>query len=288
MAISIRPLTPVVGAEVEGIDLSQPLDAETAAAIVAAFDRHITLVFRGQDITEAQQLAFAAHFGPLGIRRRPPREYGAAGETTRGHTMLVTNIRDAAETRAGSYGDGEMWFHHDSCYYEVPNRATFLYAIELPSRGGNTCVNNMYAAYENIPDALRARLEGRRVLQVHDYKRRERIDLDAIDLGKVLHRWQPIFVRHPATGRRALYVNRLMSAAIEGMERAESEDVLAQLFDIVEDPAIVYSHEWQPGDLLMWDNICSCHARTDFPAEERRLLRRCTIEGVPLEAAWAA
>jgi taurine dioxygenase len=288
MAIKVTKLTPHVGALVEGVDISQPLDAETKAAVNAAFDDHIALVFRDQDIDEQQQLAFAANFGPLGVRRRPPKEYGAAGETTRGHTMLVTNIRELGEARAGSYGDGEMWFHHDSCYYEVPNRATFLYSVEIPSRGGNTQVNSMYAAYDNLPADLRDRLEGKRVLQVHDYLRRERIDLDRIDLTQVLNRWQPIFVRHPSTGRRALYVNRLMSAAIEGMERAESEDVLHQLFEIVEDPAIVYEHEWQLGDLLMWDNFCSCHARTDFPAEERRLMRRCTIEGTPIEAAWAA
>jgi taurine dioxygenase len=288
MAIETIPLTPHVGAEIRGVDISRPLDEETARQIVAAFERHIALVFRGQDLTEQQQLAFASTFGPLGVRRRPPKEIGADGETTRGNIMLVTNVREAAETRSGSYGDGEMWFHHDSCYYEVPNRATFLYAIELPSTGGNTRMNSMYAAYENLPQPLRARLEGRRVLQVHDYKRRERIDLDTADISQMLHRWQPIFVRHPASGRRALYVNRLMSAAIEGLERAESDDILEQLFEIVEDPAIVYEHEWRAGDLLMWDNICSCHARTDFPSAERRLLRRCTIEGVPLEAAWAA
>jgi len=86
-------------------------------------------------------------------------------------------------------------------------------------------------------------------------------------------------VTHPKTGRRSLYVNRLMSAAIEGLERAESDDILDRLFEIVEEPAIVYEHVWQPGDLLMWDNICSVHARTDFPREERRLLRRCTVGG---------
>jgi taurine dioxygenase len=288
MAVKVTPLTPHVGAEVTGVDISKPLDAETKAAVVDAFNNHIALVFRDQDIDEEQQLAFAANFGPLGVRRRPPKEYGSTGETTRGFTMLVTNIRELGEARAGSYGDGEMWFHHDSCYYEVPNRATFLFSVEIPSRGGNTCVNSMYAAYDNLPPALRDKLEGKRVLQVHDYLRRERVDLDSIDLSQVLHRWQPIFVRHPVTGRRALYVNRLMSAAVEGMERVESEDTLNTLFDIVEDPAIVYEHQWKLGDLLMWDNICSCHARTDFPEGERRLMRRCTIEGTPIEAAWAA
>ncbi len=277
--ISIAPLTTHVGAEVSGLDISRPLSEDVIAFLIEAFDRHVALVFRDQDLTEQQQLAFAEHFGPLGLRRRAPKQISKGMAATAGSTMLVTNIPEEAGKDAGSYGDGEMWFHGDSCYYEVPNRATFLYSLELPSRGGNTKVNSMYAAYRNLPADLKEKLEGRRVLQVHDHKRRERLDLDAIKLEDLRHCWQPIFVTHPKSGNRSLYVNRLMSAAIEGLERAESDDILDRLFDIVEDPAIVYEHEWRLGDLLMWDNICSVHARTDFPREERRLLRRCTVGG---------
>jgi len=277
--ISLKPLTQFVGAEVSGIDLSAPLTQDVVEFLNTAFNNHVALVFRGQDLTEAHQLAFAENFGPLGLRRRAPKQIKGGMAATAASTMLVTNIPEEAGKDAGSYGDGEMWFHGDSCYYEVPNRATFLYSVELPSTGGNTKVNSMYAAYDNLPAKLKEKLEGRRVLQVHDHKRRERLNLDTIDLDELRHFWQPIFVTHPKTGRRSLYVNRLMSAAIEGLERAESDDILDRLFEIVEDPAIVYEHVWQPGDLLMWDNICSVHARTDFPREERRLLRRCTVGG---------
>jgi taurine dioxygenase len=277
--ISLKPLTQFVGAEVSGIDLSAPLTQDVVELLNTAFNNHVALVFRGQDLTEAHQLAFAENFGPLGLRRRAPKQIKGGMAATAASTMLVTNIPEEAGKDAGSYGDGEMWFHGDSCYYEVPNRATFLYSVELPSTGGNTKVNSMYAAYDNLPAKLKEKLEGRRVLQVHDHKRRERLNLDTIDLDELRHFWQPIFVTHPKTGRRSLYVNRLMSAAIEGLERAESDDILDRLFEIVEDPAIVYEHVWQPGDLLMWDNICSVHARTDFPREERRLLRRCTVGG---------
>jgi taurine dioxygenase len=277
--ISLKPLTQFVGAEVSGIDLSAPLTQDVVELLNTAFNNNVALVFRGQDLTEAHQLAFAENFGPLGLRRRAPKQIKGGMAATAASTMLVTNIPEEAGKDAGSYGDGEMWFHGDSCYYEVPNRATFLYSVELPSTGGNTKVNSMYAAYDNLPAKLKEKLEGRRVLQVHDHKRRERLNLDTIDLDELRHFWQPIFVTHPKTGRRSLYVNRLMSAAIEGLERAESDDILDRLFEIVEDPAIVYEHVWQPGDLLMWDNICSVHARTDFPREERRLLRRCTVGG---------
>jgi taurine dioxygenase len=275
----IKPLTRRVGAEVTGLDISRPLNTKTVDVLSKAFDEYIALVFRGQTLTEQEQIRFAQNFGPLGLRQRSPKDIRAGGGATRGHVMLVTNIVDAANTSAGSYGDGEMWFHADSCYYEIPNRATFLYSVELPSSGGNTRVSSMYAAYDNVPQRLRERLEGRRVLQIHDHKRRERLDLDRIVIAELRHHWQPIFVTHPRTGRRALYVNRLMTAEIEGLDRIESDAILDELFTISEDPDNYYEHEWRPGDLLMWDNYASIHMRTDFPNDERRLLRRCTVAG---------
>ena len=108
---------------------------------------------------------------------------------------------------------------------------------------------------------------------------------EKVDIGNGLdgikHEWQPVFVTHPETGRTALYVSRLMTAEIEGLDRGEGDAILEELFDISEDQAVVYEHAWTPGDVAMWDNRCSIHARTDFPASERRLFRRCTVEGGP-------
>lgn len=280
MTMSVEPLSPALGGEIKGVDLRRPQDDATIKAINAAFDQHVVVVFRDQDLSEADQLRAAGYFGKVHVRRRP-----ANGRTPGGDYdtpfMMVTNIVENGKS-VGSFGDGEMWFHHDTSYYPQPHRATFLYSMQLTSRGGETCFSNMYKAYDNIPRALRDRLEGRNVLQVHDYKRRERIDLSQVALGKILHHEQPIIITHPATGKKALYVSRLMSARIEGFSPAESEAALAQLFDIAEDPAIVYEHEWRLGDLVVWDNWCSIHARKDFPREEPRLMRRCTIEGQAL------
>jgi len=276
MRLGVTPLAPAIGAEISGIDLSAPLDPGTINAIRAAFHRHVVVVFRGQDLTEDAQFAFARHFGEIGVRKRSPNGATPGGDYDTPF-MLVTNIVEDGKP-IGSFGDSEMWFHHDTCYYEKPHAATLLYSVELPSRGGDTLFSNMYAAYDNVPDDLERRLEGRRVLQIHDYKRTERIDLDGDTTG-MLQYSQPIFITHPDTGRRALYVNRLMSARIEGLDRAESDDILDRLFDIVEDPAIGYAHSWRLGDLVMWDNYASCHARTDFPRDEPRLLRRLTVEG---------
>ena len=277
MTLSVEPLSDALGAQITGIDLRKPLDDATVAAIRCAFDQHVVVVFRDQQLSEQDQLRAAGYFGKVAIRRRPAqgRDPGGQWDTP---FMLVTNIVEGGKP-IGVFGDGEMWFHHDTSYYEEPHRATLLYSMQLPSWGGNTCFSNMYKAYENIPPALRGRLEGRRVLQVHDYKRRERLDLDKIDLAKVRHHEQPIFITHPATGRKALYVSRLMSARIEGLSREESDVALEELFEITEHPSIVYEHAWRLGDLVIWDNWCSIHARKDFPRDEPRLMRRLTIEG---------
>ena len=281
MPLSVTPFPAALGAEVTGIDLRQSLDEAAIAALRAAFDRHIVLCIRDQELSEDDQLRAASCFGKVHVRRKPTngRDPGGQWDTP---FMLVTNIIEGGKP-IGVFGDGEMWFHHDTSYYPEPHRATLLYAMKLPSCGGNTCFSNMYQAYENIPRALRDRLEGRRVLQVHDYKRRERLDLDTIDLNRVRHFSQPIFITHPATGRKALYVSRLMSAQIEGFSRAESGAALDELFAIAEDPAIVYEHQWRLGDLVIWDNWCSIHARKDFPREEPRLMRRLTIEGQAMQ-----
>jgi len=277
MTLSIASLSPALGAAATGIDLRQPLDAASVKALRDAFDQNIVLCIRDQHLSEQDQLRAAGYFGKVHVRRKPTNGRDPGGEWDTPF-MLVTNIVEGGKP-IGVFGDGEMWFHHDTSYYPEPHRATLLYSMKLPTWGGNTCFSNMYKAYENIPRALRDRLEGRKVLQVHDYKRRERLDLDKIDLNSVRHYEQPIFITHPATGRKALYVSRLMSARIEGLSRAESEDALAQLFEISEDPAIIYEHQWRLGDLVIWDNWCSIHARKDFPREEPRLMRRLTIQG---------
>jgi taurine dioxygenase len=277
LSLSLKPLSPACGVEISGLDLRQPVDAATATAIRKAFDENIVAVFRQQDLSEENQLRAAEIFGKVALRKKPVSGPGPGGDFDTPF-MLVTNIVEDGKA-IGAFGDGEMWYHHDTSYYPEPHRATLLYAMKLTTWGGETSFSNMYKAYEMIPRALRDRLEGKKVLQMHDYKRRERIDVDTADLSRIRHHEQPLFITHPATGRKALYVSRLMSARIEGFSRAESEEILEQLFDISEDPSIVYQHHWALGDLVIWDNWCSIHARADFPREEPRLMRRLTIEG---------
>lgn len=292
MPISVRPLSSTIGAEIRGIDISGPLDPADVAAIRQAWLDHCVLLFRGQSLDANQQRAFVRNFGEPGGRKvrvepsnyRKPEE-AASGPDYNAEAMLVSNIREDGKP-IGVLPDGELWFHHDMCYSPQPNRASFLYSIEVPSRGGDTMFANMYEAYARLPQRLKDRIEGRTVLQAFDEYQDRRIDLNERPLSQVPHCFQPIVLRHPDTGRRAIYVNRLMSHRIEGLPEAESDALLEELFDYTEDPQVRYQHVWKPGDLLMWDNLCSTHARTDFPREERRLMRRYTLAGAPVIPAW--
>ena len=195
--------------------------------------------------------------------------------------MIISDHVDANGKALGSLGHGEMWFHTDKCYHRRPHRATFLYGIEIPSEGGHTQYSSMYAAYENVPADLKRRLAGAMVMQGQQYGVGRRIDV-TLPLESIHHCAQPIFVTNPGSGRKALYVASQNSMWIDGMDRDESEQLLQQLFAIAEDPAIIYEHVWRLGDLVMWDNLACLHARTDWPSEQRRTLRRCTVEGGPL------
>ncbi len=279
MSLTTRPLSPALGVEILGLDVSEPLDGKVRDEILAEFYQHVALLFRGQNMTVEQQNRFTTTFGDIGKRTVGPRLRKSADDIYTTPVMVVSNIKEDGKPLAGASanGDREMGFHQDTAFHEIPDHVTILYGIEVSTQGGHTMVTNQCAAYDNVPADLKAKLDGRQVLQVYDYQRHT-VDAD-IDLSGARYYVQPIFITHPVTGRRALYVNRMMSVRIEGMERAESDAILGELFDITEDPSVRYEHIWEVGDLLMWDNFCSIHARTFYPDTERRLLRRTTVAG---------
>ena len=163
--ISVTPLSDVIGAKVTGVDISKPLDMDTVAQITQAWLDYIVLVFPNQDLTQDQQLTFAKHFGNTGTRSRRPEQRPEGADYDAG-IMLITNVKDDKGQYVGSLPDGEMYFHHDMCYMPKPHKGTMLYAIDLPSTGGNTRFSNMYRAYQKIPENLKKQLAGRTALQV--------------------------------------------------------------------------------------------------------------------------
>ena len=266
----ILPISPALGAEIKGVNLRSPIDDELKQRLLDAWHDHLVLLLRDQDLDEDSQVRFANAFGePVKVSS------GRAFSAKHPSVMLVSNIRENGQA-IGALPDGEMHFHTDQCHQEVPAKATILYAMEIPSQGGNTLFANAYAAYEALADDMKAKLEGRRALNA--YEKDTTLRTDNYDNVGASY-WHPAVRTHPVTGRKALYVNRLMTREIEGLPRQESDELLAFLFDHQEEPQFVYEHVWRPGDVVMWDNRCTLHARTDFSADERRLLRRVTILG---------
>jgi taurine dioxygenase len=282
--VKVTPLSPALGAEISGVDLKQPLSSGEVAAIKDAWDKYLVLVFRDQQITQDDQLRFASYFGELGSRRKAPAKLASRAEgVLQDHekVLLVSNIKIDGEA-IGAFGDGEFWFHIDSGYTQRPYKYTFLFALELPSEGGHTLFSNMYKAYDAVPAELKRKLKGKRALHIHEYNRNRQAS-HAGDISSVPHCYHPVFTRHPDTRRKSLFVDRLMTTSIEGFSEEESAAILSQLYDIGERREFIYEHVWRLGDFLMWDNRCTIHARTDFPKDERRLLRRCAVEGGELK-----
>jgi len=271
---AIRTLSSAIGIEVEGIDLARPLDDAGFARIRRAWEENCIALIRGQSLDETEQVAFAARFGTLGrnVNESDPMKLG-------GHpaVLYVSNIRVDGKL-TGILPDGEMFFHSDTCYLEKPAMASMLYAMEVPSQGGHTLYANGFRAYDALPEEIKRLLSGKRALNVYDYEGNPTHRAKALPPG-VKQYAHPVFRTHAPTGRKALYVNRLMTWAILDMPEARSRELLEFLFDHQEKPEFVYEHAWRPGDVILWDNRSCLHARTDFDAGERRRLRRVTVIG---------
>jgi taurine dioxygenase len=280
MTLTVKPLSPALGAEIAGIDLREDMSDATFAKILDVWHQHLVILFRGQSLSEDDQIRFAQRFGTLQKRTRPPAAINEFGHTKYPElTMLVSNIRENGKM-IGSLPDGEMHFHSDQCYIEKPATGTFLYALEVPSSGGDTLFLNMYKAYDTLPAELKARIDGRKALNAYLYDSTTRaVNGSKVDFSAHPHYVQPIVRTHPDTRRKALYVNRLMTFTVEGMDEDDGSALLDSLFDHIEQEAFIYAHHWRPGDLVLWDNRCTLHARTDFSDKERRLLRRYVVMG---------
>jgi taurine dioxygenase len=269
--LTILPMTPTIGAEVEGIDLSRPLDASTVSALRRALLDWKVLFFRDQDITTDQHLAFARNFGDLEVHPFAPQKPGYP------EVLAITHD-------ANSRGKENTW-HSDVTWRLEPSLGSILRALEIPPVGGDTLFADMYAAYDGLKDEVKASLEGR--VAVHDFvnfrkgMRKRGVSEEEIaafdrQYPKVEH---PVIRTHPETGRKAIYVNAGFTQAIVGMEKAESDALLAHLYAQAAIPEYQCRFRWTPNAIAFWDNRASQHyAASDyFPAVRR--MERVTVVG---------
>jgi len=277
-SLAIVPTGAGLAAEIRDIDLSA-LDAARFAALHRAWLDHLVLLVRGQHMSDAAFIAFSRRFGDLDLA--PIQETGRRFVDGMPELYVVSNVIENGEP-IGSLGHGEAVWHTDMSYLEQPPKASLLYALEIPPRGGNTSFVNMYAVYAALPPALKQHLAGLKVK--HDgtynsggYVRQGVVPTD--DPRESPGAFHPLVYTHPETGRPALYLGRRRNAYIGGLDLAQSEALLDELWDWVADEAFAWTHAWRPGDVVIWDNRCTMHRRDSFDASTRRVLHRTQVKG---------
>jgi taurine dioxygenase len=278
-----------VGAEIRGVDLSQPVPADVAAALHAAWLDRLVLLFRGQYLDAKHYLDAARIFGETveGGARRYIKAAGITLDNQFPELTILSNLDESGKPVRdnGGLGSYEVVWHSDNSYVELPPAGSCLYSLEVPTHSGATSFNNQYLAYETLPDELKRAIAGKRSKQDASrnsagvlrpgLKKPERPE----DVPGPMH---PLLRVHPETGKVALYLGRRRvypSQFIEGMDEAESEALLAKLWDHATRDELSWTHVWKAGDFLVWDNRCAMHYREEVDETQRRVMFRTQFAG---------
>ena len=272
-----------LGAEVRGVDLSQPLDADTLAQINKVWAEHLVLVFPEQCLSEGQQIEFSRNFGELAVHPESEKTSSKAPEIFR-----VSNV-DELGNRLDPNSEYHRFmtiltgvWHTDGSYKALPSRGSILHALEVPAEGGETWFCNMFAAFEALPDKVKKKIEGRHMVHAQDFTR---VTCPGLTPLTTEQRASVPPVTHPLVrthrdGRRSLYVNAAVAYFVGGMPLEEGKVFHTQLMELGTKPEFVYRHKWRVGDLVMWDNRGTMHRVTEYDAHcYRRAMQRTEIMG---------
>jgi taurine dioxygenase len=282
-SIDIVPTGRALGADVHGVDITKSLEAGEVHALETAWAEHLVLRLRGQSGVSTQHLAdFTRNFGKLDKAPKTSQNMGVDYQWQHPEITVISNIKVGGKA-IGALGDGESAWHSDMTYNVTPPKASCLYAVELPARGGNMEFANMYKAYETLPAALRKKVE--KLECIHDASRDSTGQLrvgfvEITDASKSIGARHPVVARHPVTGKPSLYLGRRRGAYLVGLSHEDSEALLNQLWDHAMSREFVWTQVWQLGDVVMWDNRCTMH-RADAidPATQRLLIRTQLVGG---------
>lgn len=270
--VVISPVSPSIGAEISGVDLSEALCPETVLQLRQALLDHGVIFFRDQNLAPGQQMTFAGYFGEA-------VEYPFV-KGLKDYPLVVPIVKLEGETR----NFGGIW-HSDTAYLPEPPMATILYAKELPKIGGDTLFANMYAAYETLSDGMKTMLAPLDALnsaanQAVSDTRKDRIEDSGKDAStRQTEAVHPVIRTHPETGRKALYVNRAHTVRFDGMSEAESAPLLAYLFAHQIRAEFICRFRWSPRAIAFWDNRCTQHYPVNDYDGHKRLLHRITLKG---------
>lgn len=278
-SIEIRPFDAPLGAEVLGLDLSKPLSAADFSRIHRAHLDYHVLVFRDQRITPQQHVDFSRRFGPLQIHVLKNFQLQNHAEI-----LIVSNIKENGEPIG--LGDAGHFWHSDLSYKDKPSLGSLLHAQELPAEGGDTLFANQHTAWDTLPAALKTAVEGLRAEHTYLAKYEElrsrnpwRPKLTQEQVEEVKPVVHPVVRTHPENGRKALFVSEHFTTRILDIPEDESSALLSELFEHTSRAELIYRHQWQPHDMVFWDNRSVTHLAAGTPDHLRRKLYRTTIEG---------
>ena len=282
--IEVSPQSPALGAIISGVDIAGVVSDEQFAEIRQAFTDYSVIFFRDQQLTPDQHIDFAQRWGKINVNR-----FFRAVDTH----PVIAEVRKEAHQKANI---GSSW-HTDHSYDEIPAMGSILYAREVPLVGGDTLFASMYAAYEALSDGLKQMLSTMNAVHSsrHAFGEGAYVDTDLDDLGGRLGNTgaaiqdaiHPVIIRHPLSGRPALYVNGDFTVKFENWTQQESQPLLDYLYAHARQNEFTCRFHWQPGSIAIWDNRATHHCALNDYHGERRLMHRITIDGVGLQAAAA-
>jgi len=276
MTLTTRPLTKRFGVEIQGVQLSAGMDDALFAEVERLWYDNGVVLFRDQEFNEPDIIGFCRRLGELEIHVR--EEYL---DPDFPELLLVSNrVQNGREV--GILKDKELGWHHDQSYMREPAVGSMLCAFELPQWGGDTCFANLAVAYDDLATEMKARLDGLKAVHSYEYFNGNwSVPTNDEQTQRTPPVLQPVVRTHPVTGRKAIYVDPAMVPMIDGLEAAESREILDELFEWMVRPEFVYRHKWRPGDAILWDNAATIHRRDAFDPASQRLMKRTTIKPRP-------
>lgn len=276
--MKISPIDGNFAFEVVGLDLWADIGDAAIAELATTWSSQGVLVFRRQALSEAELVAFSKRFGELDIIVRTDWQASLP------EVVQISNMKDYHGTSIGGLGAGELDWHTDQSYVTDPATGSILYMVEMPQDGANTHWANLQLAYDALSSDMQQRIEG--LSAVYDYIARQSTYDDEKPMSEELRRktppvTHPLVNRHPVTGRKSLYLDPTTSVGIDGLPADQGRALLDELNTHATQPQFVYTHRWQIGDLIMWDNGFLLHRRDPFDPSQNRLLKRTTLRLSP-------
>ena len=277
MPFAVRPLTPLLGAEISGLDLAGGVDEAVFQSLYRAFLRYRVLLFPPQDLPPGRQVEFARRFGEVQIHVM--NQYHADGFP---ELYRLSNLDENGRPNGRHPDKGTLAWHTDGSWQRVTGQATIIYGEVMPESGGETHFCDMYGAYERLDPSWKARIAGLRAVHNLDFSRNRRHGEEPMTEEQKREKPpvdQPIVRTHPETGRKCIYLGD-HAEYIVGMPYDEGRDLIEELNALAIHPDLTYEHRWKRGELLVWDNRCVLHRATAYdPATQGRVVRRCTVLG---------